>query len=122
MLINLSNHPSARWSAQQAEAANRLYGEIVDLPFPQVDPNGDEAYVERLVDEYAGKVLQLAEKQPVTVHLMGEMTFCFALVSHLQKHDITCVASTTERIVKESGYGTKEVIFKFVQFRNYTQL
>ena len=122
MLLNLSNHPSARWSAQQAEAANRLYGEIVDLPFPQVDPNGDETYIASLVGEYTEKVLQLAKNQKVTVHLMGEMTFCFALVSHLQKHGITCVASTTERIVKESENGTKEVIFKFVQFRNYTQL
>ena len=119
MLINLSNHPSSKWNSEQTEAANRLYGEIVDLPFPQVDPNGDEAYVARLVDEYAGKVLQLAGKQPVTVHLMGEMTFTCAMVARLREMGIGCVASTTARTVTELANGTKEAIFKFVRFRKY---
>ena len=33
MFLNLSNHPSANWSQEQTEAAMRLYGEIVDLPW-----------------------------------------------------------------------------------------
>lgn len=44
MLLNLSNHPSSLWCDEQKKAAETLFGEIVDLPFPQVDPNGDEAY------------------------------------------------------------------------------
>lgn len=44
MLLNLSNHPSSLWCDEQIKAAETLFGEIVDLPFPQVDPNGDEAY------------------------------------------------------------------------------
>ena len=119
MLINLSNHPSSKWNSEQTEAANRLYGEIVDLPFPQVDPNGDEAYVARLVDEYAGKVLQLAGKQPVTVHLMGEMTFTYALVQLLKARGIRCLASTTSRDVVMLPDGTKQVAFHFCQFREY---
>ena len=118
MFLNLSNHPSAKWSAEQTEAAKQLYGEIVDLPFPVVDSAGDEAYIAALADEYCSKVIEYAKVQPVTVHLMGEMTFTFALLQRLQAQEITCVASTTERETMEEN-GVKTSIFKFVKFRKY---
>lgn len=37
MLINCSNHPSRLWGDPQKEAA-KVYGEIMDIPFPQVNP------------------------------------------------------------------------------------
>ena len=70
MLINLSNHPSSKWSKEQTEAALH-YGEIADLPFPVVAPEGDENYIAALADEYCNKVVELAGGAPVTVHLMG---------------------------------------------------
>ncbi len=35
--INLTNHPSTKWGADQLAAAKK-YGNIVDIPFPAVDP------------------------------------------------------------------------------------
>ena len=118
MLINLSNHPSTSWSAEQTETANRLFGKIVDLPFPDLDPAGDEAYIEALSDEYFLKVIEMSEGKDVTVHLMGEMNFTFSLVNKLKSIGITCVASTTERETIEEN-GVKKSIFKFVNFRRY---
>ena len=118
MLINLSNHPSSKWNSEQTEAAQR-YGEIVDLPFPAVAPDGDEAYLSALVEDYAQRVAGMANGEPVTVHLMGEMTFTCAMVVRLREMGIECVAATTERIVEENEAGQKTTTFSFVQFRRY---
>ena len=122
MFINLSNHPSANWSAEQTEAAKRLYGAIVDLPFPAVDPAGDEAYIAALADEYCQNVLVISGDENVTVHLMGEMTLTFALLQRLLSHGILCVASTTRRETVEYPDGRKESSFKFVRFRKYNSI
>lgn len=119
MLINLSNHPSSKWSKEQTEAANREFGEIVDLPFPTVAPDGDEKYIAALAAQYRDKVVELACGEPATVHVMGEMTITFALVVLLQKTGFQCIASTTERLAVEFNDGTKEVKFRFVRFRKY---
>ena len=119
MFLNLSNHPSANWSAEQSEVAKRLYGEIVDLPFPVVDPTGDEEYIATLADKYCQMVLEMSEGLEITVHLMGEMTFTFALIQCLRIHNIPCVASTTQREIVEHSDGRKESLFKFVKFREY---
>ena len=37
MFINFSNHASTRWGVPQKQAAKK-YGEIVDMQFPNVDP------------------------------------------------------------------------------------
>ena len=118
MLINLSNHPSAKWSIEQTEAAKQ-YGEIIDLPFPQVDPYGDEAYIATLADEYCQKVLELAEGRPAFVHLMGEMTFTHAMAIRLRAVGVECLASTTERLVVEEELDRKTALFRFVRFRRY---
>ncbi|MBE6328913.1 MAG: CRISPR-associated protein [Bacteroidales bacterium] len=119
MLINLTNHPSSRWSDKQ-KAAAEVYGEIVDMPFPVIDEAGDEKYIATLADEYLNKIVNLSDTQSVVVHLMGEQTFSYALIKRLRERGITCVASTTKRIVKEEVQGKKsEVIFQFERFRAY---
>lgn len=118
MLINLSNHPSSKWSKEQTAAAKRQFGKIVDLPFPAVSPEGDENYIADLADECCNKVMELAGGEPAIVHLMGEMTLSFAIISRLKQSGVPCVASTTERLVKEYD-GHKDVVFQFVRFRNY---
>lgn len=119
MLINLSNHPSAKWSDEQTQAAIKQYGSVVDIPFPQVDSNGDEEYIASLAEEYVSKVLDTVADSFATVHLMGEMTLTFTLVCRLQRLGYSCVASTTERAVREFDDGSSEVQFKFVRFRTY---
>ena len=118
LLINLSNHSSTNWDKKQCEAA-LAYGEIINLPFPDIDADKDECNIESLVDDYYNRILALNNDHEVTVHLMGEMTFTFALVSKLHDANIDCVASTSKRNVIEIEPGHKEVQFQFVRFRKY---
>lgn len=118
MFINLSNHPSSAWEAKQIEVARR-YGEIVDIPFPQVNPENSHQDIEVLADKYAAMIENMGKETYTIVHIMGEMTFVFALVSRLKGMGIKCVASTTERIATELEDGTKLSEFSFVNFREY---
>jgi hypothetical protein len=119
MLINLSNHPSTDWPSEQKTAAVEQFGEIRDLSFPDVNPDGDEEYIQALAAEYVKKITNCELLNTnVSVHVMGEMTFTFAMVKALQQEGITCIASTTERVsVEENGVKTSE--FRFVRFRKY---
>jgi hypothetical protein len=130
MLINFSNHSSRKWSAQQTSLSVQQYGHIIDLPFPNVDPVGDGKYIEMLTAEYLEKIDTLVAEQlknvdtvaekngSVVVHIMGEFTFCFAMVTALQKKDICCISSTTERICTEKN-GRRTYEFRFCRFRDY---
>ncbi len=119
-LINLTNHPSTQWDEEQLQAAIH-YGECVDIPFPSVDPEGDEEYLDRLTDEYLQKIMDIANNNnsSITVHLMGEMTFTVSLVEKLQNVGITCISSTSKRESMDLGNGEKNITFKFVRFREY---
>ena len=126
MLINLSNHPSIKWPENQLKAAIKEFNEIVDLSFPAINPAIDENELLALANNYAEKCLQQfnsATNQHLknAVHIMGELTFCFALVSLLQKKGIRCIASTTKRIAIQNGL-TKTSGFEFVRFREYPKL
>ena len=118
IFINLSNHPSDQWSKEQLEAA-KAYGEVVDLPFPAVEPHASEGDIDALAVEYVAKVLDMSKGATPVVHLMGEMNFTYRLVSRLTQQGITCLASTTERIVRQLPDGTRNSTFRFVQFRRY---
>lgn len=119
MLLNLSNHPLATWTDKQVEAAKQQFGTIQDLPFPQVSPNATEDDIQLLAQAYLNKVQQYGSSEQVVVHLMGELNLTFALVSLLKANGYTCVASTTERVVKELDNHQKLAEFHFVQFRKY---
>lgn len=121
MLINLSNHPSAKWSSEQKNAASQ-FGEIVDLPFPDVDAAGNEKYIDDLASDYVNNVKYKATNNNIFVHIMGEMTLTFAIVRQLQKIGIPCIASTTQRLVTENPDGSKSVLFQFVRFRHYNDI
>lgn len=120
IFINLSNHPSSRWSEEQMSAA-REYGDIIDIPFPQVDDFCDEDDILKLVDKYCKDILTETHGriQNIVVHIMGEMTFTYAMVKELSLMGFTCLASTTERITEELPDGSKNVKFKFCRFRRY---
>ena len=119
LLINLSNHPACQWPAGQAAAA-QVYGRLIDLPFPDVNPDGDEQYIATLAGEYLHKVQVLTPAgTTATVHLMGEMNFTYALVRLLRQCGIQCIASTTRRVVEILPDGRKAVGFEFVKFRRY---
>lgn len=120
IFVNITNHPSSQWDDYQKETA-RQYGEVHDLEFPSIDEMGDENYISKLVDKSIADIQLLSNNWSchVTVHIMGEMTFTYAMVQKLRMMGVTCVASTTERIVDIQPDGSKVVKFKFERFREY---
>ncbi|MDR1895469.1 MAG: CRISPR-associated protein [Prevotellaceae bacterium] len=119
MLINLSNHPSALWQPAQIEAA-AVYGEILDMAFPVINPDWDVNQVKELAENYFRQCKQslLNAGGDSAVHLVGEPVFCFLLAQLLLKKHILCITSTSERIVSEEG-GKKISEFRFKRFREY---
>lgn len=59
MLINFTNHPSAQWSAEQ-KAAAQVYGKVIDLAIPAIDPATNEAVLDSLATVYADHILHLS--------------------------------------------------------------
>lgn len=118
LFLNLSNHSSDKWSKAQLDAA-RAYGEVVDMPFPVIDPGATTEEIHRLAEEYAEEISSKYPDCDLTVHLMGEMTFCFRLVTLLHARGVRCVASTTQRKTSELEGSKKESIFEFQAFREY---
>jgi len=118
LFINFSNHPSSFWDDAQRVAAEK-YGKICDLPFPAVDEQSSKEEVSQLADRYVAKIMSMGKPEEITVHIMGEMTFTFAVVTRLKELGIRCVASTTERKTSYNADGTKLSEFSFVRFREY---
>ncbi len=124
MLINLSNHPSSKWDSKQKQKAVEIYGQIIDLSFPAIDPHWDTNKVKALALDYYRRITLIFdqcanEPQPNAVHIQGEFTFVYKIVTLLKTSHITCVASTSVRNVIEKENGEKIVRFNFVQFREY---
>lgn len=119
MLINCSNHPSRMWGPSQREAA-RVYGEIVDIPFPQVDPRLDEEGIRKLVGDYAARIEAVRAD---AVFLAGEFTFLFMLVDKLLKDGenviCACAKRETKEILRPNGVTEKQAVFVFERFRKY---
>ncbi len=116
MIINFTNHPLKKWDKNQQKIAKKEFDEIEDIKFPNIPPDADKKYISELANKYLKTIL---EKKPQAVHIQGEFTFTFKMVSLLQKNNIKCLASTTERIVNENPDGSRTYNFKFVRFREY---
>lgn len=117
--INLSNHRSDNWSNAQRQAAE-TYGEIVDIPFPQIYPQADSEEIDILVNEY----LEILSKHDISaIMLQGEYVFTFRLAVKLKAMGMTVLSACTERrtkeIVDETGKTHKTSEFEFVRFREY---
>ena len=56
MLLNCTNHPYEIWNEPLKEAAEKLYGEVVELPFPRVRPSWSEQDLRREVEDYAARI------------------------------------------------------------------
>lgn len=140
MFVNISNHPCARWGAEQVVAAAQ-WGEMIDLGFPAIDPAATREEVVDLARDYCERVHQLAQvptddhmqdreqtqapvqNPDVTVMVSGEFTFTYHLISLLQQCGYRVVAACTRREVTEEtqpdGSVVKTARFAFVQFREY---
>lgn len=118
MLINFCNHPSQEWDTTQLDAAKE-YGEITDLSFPDISPTASEKELQSLANQIIQKITSVGKDCNTTVHIMGEMTFTFMVVTRLKELGIRCIASTTERKTTYNDDGTKLSEFSFVKFREY---
>lgn len=118
LFINFSNHPSEKWPSEQLEAAKK-YGEVIDLPFPTVNETATEEMIAELADTCLKKIYEVSDGHLCVVHIMGEMTLTFLMVTQLKAAGYTCVASTTARNVEILPDGTKQVRFQFCKFRKY---
>lgn len=132
MFVNFTNHISTAWSPEQIDAAS-LFGEIIDIPFPSVPPEASEEEIRTLSEKNCSEILKTLnevkenanteepdnKKNMNVVHVMGEMTLTFAVVSQLKEKGITCIASTTKREVTTLPDGSKVSTFQFVRFRKY---
>lgn len=121
MFINISNHPSSKWSKEQLEAAGGKVN-ILDIPFPNVNPRSGLNAIEFLSQELASKIEEVLLNTPrhqTMVHVMGEMGLTYNLVRRLTRSGYAVVHSTTERLKVEKEDGTFGTEFRFVQFRNY---
>lgn len=112
--VNFTNHPSNQWEPAQRRCAME-YGEIVDLPFPEVEAEADEAVINEMADSYVRKILNL---QPGAVLCQGEFSLAFQVTVMLKAQGITVLAACSRRAVKVCG-NKKEVLFQFVRFRKY---
>lgn len=117
MFVNFSNHPSCIWDETQLEAAQG-YGDVKDFPFPTISPKMSSDEVKKLAGECVDVMLKMFGKD-IIVHIMGEMTFTFMVVTLLKEMGIKCIASTTERKTTYNDDGTKVSEFQFVKFREY---
>lgn len=118
LFVNLSNHPIAKWSQKQLNAAAG-YGRIEEIPFPNIDSTADSTILEAIANDYVEEILERNKQYDVTVHVMGEMVFTCQVVSSLKSQGVRCVASASERCVTERADGVKENIFHFTRFRDY---
>lgn len=114
--INFSNHESVCWNAKQIASA-MVYGEIVDIPFPQVDPMWTEDDIKEIGTEYLEKIMAY---QPAAVMCQGEFSVAYYVVSHLKKRGITVVTACSKRNTVVNG-NEKISRFEFEKFREYIE-
>ena len=119
VFINCSNHPSERWSREQKQAAEG-YGEIVDLPFPEVDPSWDAGQVRNLAEKVVETMMQY---HIAAVMCQGEFTLTYAIIRKLKEKGITVLAACSRRRVEEitnaDGSSQKQAVFSFEGFREF---
>lgn len=117
--VNFSNHPSNAWSDAQKKAAEK-YGQIVDIQFPEINPDMTEKEIFDLGTKNVERILLY---NPKAVMCQGEFTLTFDMVNKLKTNNIICLSACSKRVViekiLEDGSSKKEAIFSFVQFRRY---
>jgi hypothetical protein len=118
ILINISNHPSARWSEEQKKGWDR----IIDIPFPQISPEWGEETVHQMSYDIREQVEKMkAEVGIPFVMMQGEFSLCYLLYEKLRNSGYKIAIPTTSREVIEetlpSGEVVKRSVFKFVRWR-----
>lgn len=120
LFLNLTNHPSARWEPAQRQAALALADEIVDHPFPPVDPAAGLERLEREAGALVDDIVRRWGDRARHALVQGEFVMTTLLVQGLQRLGVTCHAATTERLVAAADGQVRR--FRFVRLRLYPRL
>lgn len=122
MLLNCTNHPYGHWTEPMKEAAEKLYGEVVEVPFPPVSPAWSESDLRREVEAYASRIESFRAD---AVLAAGEFSFLFMLVDKLlaDGENVLCSCSVrnTVEVINPDGSSEKKSVFVFEGFRPYTR-
>lgn len=128
IFINLSNHPTDKWSETQKAAVINKYQpkQIIDIAFPPIDPEWNLDKVRTLAHSYKNEIINHFHDRNdhIILHVMGEMSFTYILINMMLDYTVTCICSTTKRVVttKYDDNGVeigKETKFEFCKFRDY---
>jgi hypothetical protein len=116
MFVNISNHPSSKWSTAQRSAAEQLGGAIIDIPFPNIPATATRQEIAKLAK---AMFADLVERYPTPGYAMvaGGGTLCSLLILALSILGWEVVFACSERNTVENDDGSKTVRFDFVQFR-----
>ncbi len=121
IFVNFSNHPSSRWDELQRKEAEK-YGEIVDMPFPDVPTDYDEGQIEELALKYTNQIKNM-NGQIAAAMVQGEYTLTYAIVRALRDEGINVLSACSQRDVKvetdKEGNKIKVTKFTFSRFRRY---
>lgn len=136
MFINYTNHPSASWGEKQTNEAKK-YGEIVDMPFPNIPPQMTVHELVDLAKTESDKVVAAVEfEKDSAVLCQGESVFTYMLVNSLLDRklgahrwqsglrNLKVLSAVSERKVVEIVDGDvtqKKSEFCFEGFREYTR-
>ena len=119
MFYNLSNHPHANWGNVQLEAA-RKWGDIEDVPFPEVNAQLDEQDILRAAQECVKKINMSAGD---AIFVAGEYGAVFPIIDELlnQGKTVLSTASDGKTTFRTTDNGTNERIihFNFLKFIPY---
>ena len=117
--VNLSNHPSIQWPEDQLLAARNL-GDVIDLPFPDVNPSWTLHEVSQIADGLVESLaVQFLDQEAPIVLVQGEMTLLYQILVRLKKKQWRALAATTQRDVHRLDNGTEIRRFVFCGFRDY---
>lgn len=128
MFYNISNHPArtenSTWSAEQIAEANKLGGEVVDIPFPTVTPEMSDERIADVAREVA-RAIAFAAGAPLAgekfaAMVAGEYVTTIRIIAELQKVGVPCYFGQSNRIAEERVEDGKVVVvhkFVFAGFR-----
>lgn len=88
ILVNYTNHPSAKWSSDQMAAAQEKWSKVIDIPFPQTEPEWGEKEVADCFDAFMSEVDDKLKPAGLNISdteflIMGEFRFTFYSVRTL---------------------------------------
>ena len=119
MFYNLSNHPHVNWGNAQLEAA-RKWGDIEDVPFPEVNAQLDEQDILRAAQECVKKIKMSIDD---AIFVAGEYGAAFPIIDELlnQGKTVLSTISDSKIVYRTADNGTSERIihFNFLKFIPY---